>query len=419
MSLERKGTKAVVPAGVVPKVGYVYDVRMKDHYNLNEVEYPHPEDPRRIYWIYDILDRSGCLQLMRWVHIQPVTDTQILRTHSRSHLAFLKTTELMEKPSLIAAQRKYEDVYLCALSQYCARLSAGGLLALCNEVARGHLHSGLAIIRPPGHHACQNKPMGFCLLNNIAITIKDLQTCSPVQRVLVVDWDVHHGNGIQELFYSDPTVLYISLHRYDEDFFPHGKAGDFTQLGRGPGKGYNINVPWTTEGVGDGDYLYAFRELILPVAREFAPEMIIVACGFDAAVCDPIGECNVTPECYATMTAMLKDVCPKIVLSLEGGYNLEAIANSALACAKALLDVKWQAGLVPEAATVSDYATLSSAEMNGLQATRATYAPAWLALPRWDPTKEVPECFAARPSELGKEVVDRVIQEVGPYWQCL
>ncbi|KAJ2750036.1 Histone deacetylase hda1 [Coemansia aciculifera] len=410
---------AVANAGGIPKVGYVYDVRMKHHFNLNEVEYPHPEDPRRIYWIYDILDRSGCLKIMRPVNIQPVTDTQILRAHSRSHLEFLNTTELMEKPSLIAAQAKYEDVYLCALSLYCARLSAGGLLALCNEVVRGNLHSGLAIIRPPGHHACQNKPMGFCLLNNIAIAIKDLQMCSPVQRILVVDWDIHHGNGIQDMFYSDPSVLYISLHRFDGDFFPHSNGADFTKLGKDRGKGYNINVPWTSEGVGDGDYLYAFRKLILPVAREFKPEMIIVACGFDAAACDPIGECNVTPECYATMTAMLKSVCPKLVLSLEGGYNLEAIANSALGCAKALLNIKWKAGLVPEAATVQEYMTLPEAEINGFPAEHQSFIPAWLASPKWSPAEQVSECFAAKPSVLGKDVVDRVIREVGPYWQCL
>ncbi|KAJ2684427.1 Histone deacetylase hda1 [Coemansia spiralis] len=370
------GKKATVS---LPKVGYVYDVRMKHHFNLNEVDYPHledphPEDPRRIYWIYDILSRSGLLQVMHAVNISPATDRQILRAHSRSHLEFLKSTELMEKTSLVLAQEKYDDVYLSALSYYCARLSAGGLVALCNEVARGGLQSGLAIIRPPGHHACVNRPMGFCLLNNIAIAIRELQTSSSVQRVLVVDWDIHHGNGIQDMFYSDPSVLYISLHRHDHDFFPHGDGGDVNKMGRNKGKGFNINIPWTTEGVGDGDYLYAFRKVVLPVAREFAPEMIIVACGFDAAACDPIGECSVTPECYAAMTAMLKEVCPKLVLSLEGGYNLEAIANSALGCAKALLNVKWKAGLVPMAATVMKYATMPEAEIRGSPAERRTFA---------------------------------------------
>ncbi|KAJ2831300.1 Histone deacetylase hda1, partial [Coemansia sp. 'formosensis'] len=366
---------AVVPAGVVPRVGYAYDMRMTYHVNLNKVEMPHPEDPWHIYWIYDILYCSGCLQLMRWVHIQPVMDMQILRMHSRSHLSFLKTTELMEKPSLIAAQSRHKDVYLCTMSDYCAHLSASRLLALCSRVACRQLDSGIAIVWLPGHHACRSKSMGFCLLNNIGIAIKDLQAGSPMQCILIVDWDVHHGNGIQELFYTDPTVLYISLHRYGKGFFLSGEAGNFTQLGKGPSKGYNINVPWMTEGVGDGNYLYAFCKLILPVAREFAPEMVIVTCGFDATVCNPIWECNVMPECYAMMMAMLKDVCPKIVLSLEGGYNFEAIANSALACAKALLDIKWQAGLVPEAAMVCDYAMVSPVEMRGLEAPRATYVP--------------------------------------------
>ncbi|KAJ2745044.1 Histone deacetylase hda1 [Coemansia sp. BCRC 34301] len=373
------------------RVGYVYDVRMKHHFNLEEDsddEEQHPEDPRRIYWIYEILERSGLLQRMHSVAAAPVTDTQILRTHSRQHLDFLKYTELMEKSSLIEAQEEYDSVYLCAVSLYCARLSAGGLLTLCNEVARGQLDSGLAIIRPPGHHACQNKPMGFCLLNNVAIAIKDLQACSSVQRVLVVDWDVHHGNGIQELFYSDNSVLYISLHRHGGTIFPFLPTAEFNRIGRGRGKGYNINVPWVDKGMGDGDYMYAFRQLILPVAKEFEPDMIIVACGFDAAACDPIGLCNVTPECYAAMTAMLRDVCPKIVLSLEGGYNLEAIANSALGCVKALVGVKWKAGVVPKAATVKEYTTLPESELRGIPSERKTYKPEWQTPSRWDPAIE-------------------------------
>ncbi|KAJ2644181.1 Histone deacetylase hda1 [Coemansia sp. RSA 1694] len=422
MSLNAKPVPKPSSSSRVSRVGYVYDVRMKHHFDLQEAsddKEQHPEDPRRIYWIYDILDRSGILQKMHAIAVSPITDTQILRTHSRLHLDFLKSTELMEKSVLVREQDDLDSVYLCAMSLYCARLSAGGLLALCNEVARGDLDSGLAIIRPPGHHACQNKPMGFCLLNNIAIAIRDLQACNLANRMVVVDWDVHHGNGIQDLFYSDNSVLYISLHRHDGTIFPFSAAAESTRIGRGRGKGYNINIPWSCKGVGDGDYLYAFRQLVLPVTKEFAPDMVIVACGFDAAACDPIGLCNVTPECYATMTAMLRDVCPKIVLSLEGGYNLEAIANSALGCTKALLGVKWGAGLVPKAATVQEYTTLPESEINGIPSERKTYKPEWQTPQRWDPTIEVPQCFAAMPSLVGKQVVDRVVEEIEPYWQCL
>ncbi|KAJ2909385.1 Histone deacetylase hda1, partial [Coemansia aciculifera] len=402
--------------GGIGRVGYVYDVRMKHHFDLDvplSAEDQHPEDPRRIYWIYEILERSGLLSQMHRVPVSPITDTQILRTHHREHLSFLKSTELMEVTELIKMQEDLDSVYICAMSLYCARLSAGGLLALCREVAseNGVVDSGLAIIRPPGHHACQNKTMGFCLLNNIAIAIRDLQTTSSVQRVAVVDWDVHHGNGIQELFYSDNSVLYISLHRHDGAIFPFSSAAESSRIGRSRGKGYNINIPWLSDGVGDGDYLYAFREIVLPIIKEFAPDMIIVACGFDAAACDPIGLCNVTPECYAAMTAMLKNVCPKIVLSLEGGYNLEAIANSALACAKALAGVRWKAGLVPRAATVREYTTLPESETRGsFSSERHTYSAEWQTSPKkgslswwWDPADEVPLCFAAEPSELGKQ----------------
>ncbi|KAJ2322801.1 Histone deacetylase hda1 [Coemansia sp. RSA 2673] len=165
--------------------------------------------------------------------------------------------------------------------------------------------------------------------------------------------------------------------------------------------------------------MYAFKRLLLPVAREYMPDLIVVACGFDAATCDPIGMCNVSPECYGAMTAMLRGVCSKVVLSLEGGYNLDAIANSALGCVKALLGIRWSAGLVPQAASFNAYATLSEAEINGVQTGKLVYEAGWLALPKWDPAVEVPECVRAQPSELGKQVVDRVAGEVGRYWQSL
>ncbi|KAI8324731.1 hypothetical protein GQ54DRAFT_295903 [Martensiomyces pterosporus] len=403
------------------RVGYVYDVRMKYHVELEDSLDPHPEDPRRIYWIYDILERSGCLKLMQPVRITPVTDIQILRVHTRGHLEFLRQTELQEKSTLLASQGRFDSVYLCRESHYCARLSAGGLLSLCEEVAQGRLDSGMAIIRPPGHHACANKPMGFCLYNNIAIAVRDLQARRLVQKVMIVDWDVHHGNGIQDIFYSDEDILYFSIHRHDSgEFYPQSSDGGMDKTGKGTSKGFNINVPWVDGGMGDGDYMYAFKNLLLPVANEFSPDMIIVASGFDAAICDPIGECNVSPECYACMTSMLRSVANgKLVLSLEGGYNLDAIANSALACAKALLDIRWTAGIVPQPATMVAYATLSDAELNGVPQPHLSYSLGWSAVPQWDPRREVPSCYSKAPSPLGKNVVDQVIQIQKKYWRCL
>ncbi|ORX73657.1 Arginase/deacetylase, partial [Linderina pennispora] len=203
-------------------------------------------------------------------------------------------------------------------------LSAGALLALCEQVALGRLSYGVAIIRPPGHHACQDKPMGFCLFNNVSVAVHDLLARRLAEKIVVVDWDVHHGNGIQEAFYNKEDVLYISLHRYDgEEFYPVSDEGRMEKVGSGGGEGFNINIPWPCEGVGDGDYLDAFRRVVIPVVREFGPDMVIVSAGFDAAVCDPIGLCKVTPQCYAVMTSMLRLASKdKLVLALEGGYNL-------------------------------------------------------------------------------------------------
>ncbi|KAJ2721317.1 Histone deacetylase hda1 [Coemansia sp. Benny D115] len=192
------------------------------------------------------------------------------------------------------------------------------------------------------------------------------------------------------------------------------------KVGKDAGRGFNINIPWAAGGVGDGDYLYAFRNIVIPVAHEFAPDLIIVASGFDAAACDPIGECFVTPEGYACMTSMLRGVGNgRLVLSLEGGYNLDAIANSALGCVKALLGIRWKAGVTPECAAYNAYATLSIAEVNGVPMGNPTYSEAWKALPDWDPAFEVPNCFHSSPTPMGRDVVDEVVRVHSQFWSCL
>ncbi|KAJ2081078.1 Histone deacetylase hda1 [Coemansia sp. RSA 988] len=417
MSIGRRAQKQKI----TKPVGYVYDVRMKYHQDLEDPEDPHPEDPRRIYWIYNILKKSGLLDIMQSVPVTPVTDNKILRVHTKGYLEVLKDTEIMEKATLLNTQKQFDSVFLCNESHYCARLSAGGLLSLCEEVAKGKLESGIAIVRPPGHHSCSALPMGFCLLNNVAIAVRDIQAQKLVKKVMVVDWDIHHGNGIQDIFYEDDSVLYCSIHRYDDgDFYPSGGDGDMNMVGEGAGKGYNINIPWVAAGACDGDYMYAFKKLILPVAKEFNPDIIIVASGFDGAVLDPIGKCKITPQGFACMTRMLKAVANgKLVLSLEGGYNLDAIANSALACTKVLLNVRWGAGIIPEPAIYLSYATLPETEVNGVQLPPCKYTLEWDSMSNWDPSIEVPECYHAVPSELGKDTVDRAIQFQKGFWKSL
>ncbi|THG99948.1 hypothetical protein EW026_g2521 [Hermanssonia centrifuga] len=181
--------------------------------------------------------------------------------------------------------------------------------------------------------------MGFCFFNNVAVAVRVVQQLTPIKRILILDWDVHHGNGTQRAFYDDPSVLYISLHRYDNgEYYPNGPFGSMLSCGEGPGLGYSVNIPWPEKGMGDADYLHAFQSIVMPIAMEFAPELVIISAGFDAADGDDLGECHVSPTGYAHMTHMLSGLAGgKLVVALEGGYSLEAISASSLAVAKVIL----------------------------------------------------------------------------------
>ena len=175
--------------------------------------------------------------------------------------------------------------------------------------------------------------MGFCLYNNVAVAARAVQAARLCERVLIVDWDVHHGNGTQHSFWDDPSVLYFSTHQFP--FYPGTGAAE--EAGGGTGRGFNVNVPWPA-GMGDAEYLAAFDRLLLPIARSFSPELVLVSAGFDAAAGDLLGGMRVSPEGYAALTERLLSLADgRVVLALEGGYNLDAIARSAAACLRVLL----------------------------------------------------------------------------------
>ncbi|EDK41884.1 histone deacetylase HDA1 [Lodderomyces elongisporus NRRL YB-4239] len=339
------------------KTGLVYDVRMRYHAKIftSYFEYtdPHPEDPRRIYRIYKRLAEAGLVQdpslsgidelgpFIEKIPIREATIEEILEVHSEKHLEHIQSTETMTKDELLRETATGDSIYVNNDSYFSAKLSCGGTIEACKAVIEGRVKNSLAAVRPPGHHAEPDDPGGFCLFSNVAVAAKNILKSYPesVRRIVILDWDIHHGNGTQKSFYDDPRVLYISLHRYENGkFYPGTKYGGADQVGEGAGKGYNINIPWRTAGMRDGDYVYAFNKVVIPTILEFDPDLIIVSSGFDAADGDVIGGCHVSPAGYGYMTHMLKGIAKgKLAVILEGGYNLDSISESALAVAKVLI----------------------------------------------------------------------------------
>ncbi|KAL8645769.1 MAG: hypothetical protein Q9226_007151 [Calogaya cf. arnoldii] len=335
--------------------GLCYDIRMRYHSELDPPKQRldfHPEDPRRIYRIYRALCQAGLYKDPQFnvptiekplerIQARNATAPEICLVHTANHYNFIASTATMTNETLIHLERMHDSIYFNPLTFASALLSTGGAIETCKAVVSGRVKNAIAVIRPPGHHAECNRPMGFCLFDNVSIAAKVCQADYPeaCRKVLILDWDVHHGNGIQQAFEQDPNVLYISLHVHEGgNFYPLGPYGDHMHCGAAAGLGKNINIPWPTKGMGDSDYLYAFQQVVMPVAYDFNPDLVIIAAGFDAAAGDPLGGCFVTPTCYAHMTHMLMSLANgKLVVCLEGGYDLDSISRSALAVTRTLL----------------------------------------------------------------------------------
>ena len=283
----------------------------------------HPERPERL-----TAARAAVAQApVAWepVPAREATNEEIERVH---------TPEFVAQLERLRGARGYldPDTYVAPGSVAAARLAAGGLVAMVDrmlDASTGRRPHALAASEPPpspGHHARPAHAMGFCLLNNIAIAAAHAVSRG-LERVLVLDWDVHHGNGTQEIFWRDPRVLYMSTHQYP--FYPG--TGDATEIGEGAGEGYTVNVPLTAHG-GDGVYRAAFEQVLLPIAEAYAPELVLVSAGFDAAVRDPLAQMEVTSEAFGWMARRLARVAAssakgRIALVLEGGYDLVSLES--------------------------------------------------------------------------------------------
>lgn len=246
------------------------------------------------------------------------------------------------------------------------------MVQLTEDVVTGKLKNAVAVVRPPGHHAESTEAMGFCLFNNVGVAAEVVKRKHGVKRILIVDWDVHHGNATQNMFLEDPSVLYVSLHRFDNGGFYPGQSGSPTIIGSKGGRGKNVNIGWNTRNVSDGAYLAAFNLLLLPIFEEYKPELVIISAGFDSAEGDPLGGIKVTPGGYAHMTKMLMGVCDKVVVVLEGGYNITSISLSMAAVVSTLL------GETPAAARDPD--TLDSSCLNSIFTTLKHHQNHWEAL---------------------------------------
>ncbi|XP_075221474.1 histone deacetylase 6 isoform X2 [Lycorma delicatula] len=327
------------------KVCLVYDPLMMTH--RNEYDDSHPEKPERISAIYEIHKEYNLLDRLHILQSKAATEDELLLVHSSDHIEKMKVIEFLPESSnsnekswsTATKQKSYHSVYLHRQSFSCALLAAGSLLKVVDSVISGESGRGVAVIRPPGHHAEPSEPCGFCIFNNAALAAKYAITKYGLNRILLLDWDVHHGNGTQHIFEDDPQVLYISLHRYDNgNFFPGSTDAAATVVGNGRGRGFNVNIPWNKRGMGTAEYFAAFHQIVLPIAYEYNPELVIISAGFDAAVGDPLGGCNVSPEAYAHLTHWLMPLASgRLILSLEGGYNVRSISYAMTMCTKALL----------------------------------------------------------------------------------
>lgn len=284
----------------------------------------HPERPERLKVLLD-LPKELDTKSFQILPPRPALRDEIESCHSADYIKVVQSTSQKNRYALDG------DTITCRDSFGIGLLAAGGFLRLIDSIEAAEFHNGFALVRPPGHHALRDRAMGFCLFNTVAIGAHHLKRHYGAKRVMIVDWDVHHGNGTQDAFYQDPSVLYVSTHQYP--FYPG--TGAVHEAGVGEGEGFIVNIPLPA-GCGDAEYLRVFREIVAPIGEKFRPDWILVSAGFDPHQRDPLGAMDVTEQGFGAMAAILlrlaeKHCGGKIAFLLEGGYDLAALKNSVVA----------------------------------------------------------------------------------------
>lgn len=311
-------------------VGLVLDDRFLEH----DTGRGHPERPQRLVAVRDALQKAGILDACDRIDAAPVDPALVTQIHSREYVERLTRACAAGAPFI-----DVPDSAICPKSSEIARLAAGGVVAATLQVASGRLRRAFCAVRPPGHHAERESSMGFCLLNNVALAAQALRREFGLSRILILDWDVHHGNGTQHIFEADADVMFVSLHGHPDFLYPG--TGYATETGVGAGLGYTLNVPFLP-GTADDEYLRALRTLVLPAVHRFAPQFVLVSAGFDAHGDDPLGNLRLTDHAFDELSRAALEIANtsaggRLVSVLEGGYDLAALGRCTVAHVKSLL----------------------------------------------------------------------------------
>jgi acetoin utilization deacetylase AcuC-like enzyme len=310
------------------KTGIVKDSRYLQHATGSA----HPESPARLMAVYEMLDNPH--MSWKYIDIEP-------REASRDEIAYVHTLPYIDQVASTAGKNCVfldSDTIACGETYEIAKLAAGGMCNAIDSVMTGEVENAFALVRPPGHHASAGSSAGFCVFNNIAIGAMHAIKKHGLKKIMIVDWDLHHGNGTQSIFYSDRRVVYFSTHQYP--YYPG--SGGLHEIGEGQALGYTVNVP-LHHGAVNGTFIAALHKILKPIALAFEPELILVSAGFDTYFQDPLGGMRVTPEGYAAMARVLLNIADKccsgrVVAVLEGGYNTVGLARSVKATLEEMFD---------------------------------------------------------------------------------
>ena len=329
-------TKELANLSLQKKTGITYHRDMLKHtpcYDEKKVDEIKAvfENPFRLSAILERLEKSGLLDdCVVEKNVEEIDWKHVLEVHDSKYVEYFKN---LWKDEYTKPQTDHIDTYFCKDTLRAARLAAEATRLAAEKVQTGEWENAFALVRPPGHHAnAKDQIGGFCFLNNVLIAARDLQKNHGVKKILILDWDVHHGDSTQKLCYEDKGILYMSVHLFYNGIFYPGESGDVNNLGKGEGLGYNLNFPLNPidyQYLGDPSYIYMFERVLFPVIKEYAPDFILISCGFDCLYEDPIGALNVTRDALSFMLFKLKNLIQsKVVVALEGGYNLDQISSA-------------------------------------------------------------------------------------------